>query len=167
MNFLLFDDAPCRAARANLLANGGFEIAGGGGGDVFASWTEVLGGPPPGAIADELVIVQAGAHAAKLTASLFTDTTLTSDAIAVTPGTGYTLTFWTRGLGVGPGRYAVWDATNAAWILAATSTAVPGVVYTQVTYAFTAPAGCLALQVVFLCPAAPGLVAYFDTAALS
>lgn len=43
------------------LSNGGFETVGGGGADVFASWTEVTSGSST--ITDETVIVNSGGHA--------------------------------------------------------------------------------------------------------
>lgn len=50
---------------AELLSNTGFETAGGGGADVFGSWTESKAGT--GTITDETVVVSSGSHAAKLT----------------------------------------------------------------------------------------------------
>ena len=49
----------------NLVANSGFEIAGGGGADVFANWFEYISGGS-GTISDETTIVYEGSHAAKL-----------------------------------------------------------------------------------------------------
>lgn len=47
-----------------LISNPGFETAGGGGADIFGSWTEYNGGT--GTVSDELVIINAGAHAVRL-----------------------------------------------------------------------------------------------------
>jgi hypothetical protein len=145
-----------------LLVNGGFETAGAGGADVFGTWAE---GASDGAIADEASLVHGGSHAVKLTAGAATNTRVYTSA-TVTPGVSYTLTFWTRGDGTRAGRYLIYDNTNAANIVATTSTGVTGTTYTQVSYTFTAPAGCTTVLVTLLCPATNGGIAYFDDVSL-
>ena len=54
-----------------LLSNPGFETAGGGGADVWGSWTESAG---DGALANEVAIVNSGSDAAKVTAGATTNT---------------------------------------------------------------------------------------------
>jgi hypothetical protein len=157
-----------------LIGNGGFETAGAGGADVFDVWTEAAG---TGAIADEGELVHGGSHAAKLTAGATANTTLrpsnasSLDAtgaglVGVFPGMRCTLSFWTRGDGANAGRYAVYDNSNGAYIRTTVSSGVTGTTYTRVSYSFTVPAGCYAVQVTLFCPAAEGGIAYFDDVSL-
>jgi len=138
--------------------NPGFETAGAGAPDFFASWTEVAG---DGAIADEGALVHSGAHAAKLTAGATANTELWQN-FTVTPGLTYRLSFWTRGDGTNGGRYRVYDVTHAADIISSTSTGVTGAVYTLVAVPFTAPAGCVTVRVYLRCPLLNGGICYFD-----
>ena len=68
-----------------LLSNGGFETAGGGGADVFGSWTEVAG---DGAIAQDAAIYLFGAKSCKLTSGVLKNTKVYQD-IVVVPSTPY------------------------------------------------------------------------------
>ena len=145
-----------------LLSNAGFETAGTGGADIFASWTETAG---DGAVADETGSKHAGAHAVKLTAGATSNTTV-YQAVTVRPGFTYDLTFYTRGDGTHDGKYSIYDATNAANIVAATDTGVTGTSYTLVTKQFTAPAGCVSVRITLGCPVENGGVAYFDDASV-
>jgi hypothetical protein len=159
------------AAALDLLDNGGFETAGAGGADIWACSTESAG---TGALADETVEVHAGgsAHAAKVTSGSSANTFVRQGTINfaaeiyVTPGTFLTFSFWTRGDGTNAGRYSIYDATNGVFIRTTVTTGVTGTTYTQVTYTFTVPATCYAIQLALLGPTANGGIAYFDDASL-
>jgi hypothetical protein len=84
----------------------------------------------------------------------------------VIPGQRYILRFWTRGDGTNAGRYLIWDATNADYIVTHTSTGVTGTTYTLVEREFVTPAGCVSVTIRFSCPATNTGIAYFDFASL-
>jgi hypothetical protein len=140
-----------------VMANGGFEILGGGGADVFASWTESVSGT--GTVADEGALVHSGSHACKLSAGTG-DARVRHDS-AVVANTLYNLSFWTRGDGVNAGKYAVWDATNAAWITTSTTTGITAASYSKFTTSFTAPAGCVSIEIYVIANVAASVI-YFD-----
>ena len=142
----------------NLLANGSFETAGAGGGDVFGSWVETAG---DGAIADEVTEVYSQAHAAKLTAGATANTKLDQNPTVIAE-TDYRLVFWTRGDGTHEGRYGIYDVTNAADIVAVTATGVTAEDYTEVVVDFTTPAGCTEIRIDLWCPSTNTGIAYFD-----
>src|SRR3972149_11511009 len=85
------------------ILNGGFETAGAGGADVWATWDETAG---DGALSNETTIVHGGSDAAKITAGS-TANTKVANTITVRPGIEYVLRFWTRGDGTYGGRYGV------------------------------------------------------------
>jgi hypothetical protein len=151
-------------AGADLAFYGGFETAGAGGADIWQGWGEAAG---DGALADETTLVHGGGHAAKLTSGASDNTRITNSLARVSPGRSYTLSFYTRGDGSNAGKYALFDATNTAWIQSLTSTGVTAETYTQVTLDFTAPAGCHEVIVYFWGPAANGGIAYFDDLAIT
>ena len=160
-----------RSVSLELLDDGDFETAGAGGADVFASWAETAG---TGAIEDEGTLVHGGDHAAKLTAGSSANTLIkasplpTNDGnIPVRPGTSCALTFWTRGDGTNAGRYQVYDVTNGAFIRTTVTTSITGTTYTLVTYTFTVPDGCYAVNINLVCPSANGGIAYFDDVSLT
>jgi hypothetical protein len=153
----------------DLLANGGFETAGAGGADVFAYTQESAG---DGAIADETSLVNGGSHACKLTAGASANTyirpfDIMGSFINVRPGDACTLSFWTRGDGTNQGRYSVYDFSNSAWIRSTVNTGVAGTTYTEVTYEFTAPAGCYGIYINLLCSTVNTGVCYFDDVTLT
>lgn len=141
-----------------LNLNTGFETAGGGGADVFANWIESAS---DGAIADELSIVQAGSHAAKLTAGASVNTLLYQD-VAVVPGGRYNLSLYSRGDGTYSGRYRIYDVTNTSDIQALISTGQTAATYAQLTRSFVAPPSCVSVRVYLYCPATNGGITYFD-----
>lgn len=141
------------------LLNGGFETPNGNG-DIWESWDDTAG---DGALANETVEKRTGNDAAKITAGASANT-YTKQAVAVVAAKRYIVTFWTRGDGTYAGRYKVRDATGAADILDLRSTGVAGATYTQVTAMFTAPSGCLSIELHLYCPATNGGIAYFDDA---
>lgn len=141
-----------------LITNGGFEKAGAGGADIWSGWVESAGN---GALEKETSIVHTGGSAAKITAGASANTTIQNPLTGIIPGQQYTLTFWTRGDGTNDGRYQVYDFSNSATIVQG-STGVTGTTYTQVTVNFTAPTGCVIVQIWFKSPLANGGIAYFD-----
>lgn len=145
-------------AGAEELVNGGFETAGGGGADIWGTWVETAG---DGALADEVVLVHGGAHAAKVTAGPTLNTKV-AETIAVVPGLAKTLLIWTAGDGVHAGRYRVYDVTHGADIVPVTSTGVVAAVYAQVPVTFSVPFGCTSIRLDLMCPATNGGIAYFD-----
>lgn len=147
---------------AEILGNTGFETAGGGGADVFGSWTEAAG---MGTITNEGTIVHGGSHACKFTAGASDDCRLYQDK-TVTPGRLYKIVMWTRGDGTNAGKYRVYDLTHSANIIVTTSTGVTGTSYTKVEVWFTAPIGCVSVRFYLWAPTAAGGVAYFDDVSL-
>jgi len=75
-----------------LLANGNFEIAGAGGADIWASWTENAG---TGTLTDITSDRKEGAHACEMLTGAGVDTYIYQD-VTVTAGQAYRLTFWSK-----------------------------------------------------------------------
>ena len=150
-------------AGPELLSNIGFETAGGGGDDIWASWTEDDG---DGALANETVFKNGGADACKMTAGATAATFVYQAAIPVIAGQQYTYSFYARGDGTNAGRYDVYDETNAAYITSLTSTGVTAATYALVDASFTVPAGCATIRVLLRCPEANGGICYFDDTTL-
>lgn len=148
---------------ANQLENPGFETAGGGGADVFGSWAETAG---DGTIVRDLAVFHAtspaGVASARLTSGATSNTVITQNQAGLTPGDTATLGFWTRGSGAVAGRYAVYDVTNAAYILGITSTGITAATFAFVFYQFVLPAGCTEVRIELRCPDTNGIAAYFD-----
>lgn len=142
------------------VVNPGFEIAGAGGADLFSGWTEATG---DGAIAATTTAGEfhAGATAVKLTAGA-TKNTAVAYNLTVVPGQTYNFSFFTRGDGTYAGRYNIYDISNSADIIAATTTGVTGTTYTLVSNSFTAPTNCITAQIVFYCATTAAGIAYFD-----
>lgn len=144
---------------SRVVPNSGFETAGALP-PVFLNWVQALG---DGTLVDEGVLVHSGSHAAKMTAGASANTAMRSGNISVTPGYSYTISFWTRGDGTYSGRYGIKDVTHSTWIIAdLTPTNITNTVYALFTNTFTAPAGCIAVQIWFECPSTNGGIAYFD-----
>lgn len=149
---------------AVTVENPGFETAGAGGADVFASWTETAG---DGAIADEGTLVNAGSHACKLTAGTTANTKVHQASITVIAGVRYTPKFHTRGDGTYAGQYGIYDVTNGADIVAIKTTGVTGTSFTLVSQSLTAPAGCTEIRIDLWCPSTNGGAAYYDTVSIN
>lgn len=141
--------------------NGYFETLGAGGADVFASWTETAGS---GEIAYETDYRASGAYSCKLT--YVTGEAYITHAVTVTASAECTLTFWTRGDDSVAGQYTIYDATNAADIVAKTSTGVTGTTWTKKSVTFDVPATCTSVGIYFHSPASAG-DAYFDDVKLT
>jgi hypothetical protein len=142
----------------NLVANSGFETAGGGGSDIFGSWIE---GVSDGAIADEMGSVHRGSHAAKLTAGTNRNTYLLQ-TVAVEESTNYRIKWWTKGDGSHDMRYGVSDATHGGSIIAATATGITAATWTEGYADFSTPAGCTSIYLYLYCPGTAAGYGYFD-----
>lgn len=148
-----------RNREPELIQNPSFEIAGAGGADVFANWTEVYG--LDGLVEDETVLVHSGSHAMKMTSSyLFADDC--TQEINVTPGQDYVLSFWTRGDGTAQGRYGVYDVNGGVAIIPLTATGVTGTTYTKVSANFKAPVANSLIRIIFDCSLIHQGVFYLD-----
>jgi hypothetical protein len=109
---------------SELVANPGFETAGGGGDDVFASWTE---DKQTGTISDEAVVIHGGTHACKILEGTSTSSVHVRQNLTVTLGGLYKISVWGQGDGTNGGYLqvdhsgspTVWDdvalATGAAY----------------------------------------------------
>ncbi len=128
------------------------------GAETFDDWTDTEG---DGTITNELTLFHDGAHAAKLVSGATSNTKI-AQAATVTASTVAQLTYWTRGDGTYAGRYAVYDVSNAAYIVPATSTGITDTTYTQNTHLITIPAGCTSARVELWCPATNTGIGYFD-----
>jgi len=142
----------------NLVSNPGFETAGGGGADVFANWNELTAGASQ--VVDEGAAVHAGSHAAKLI-STATDNSAVYKDITVVPGHRYLLGMWTRGDGTDHGRFYVYDASHAVFLIER-ATDVAGTTYVEVQAGFVAPAGCTTVQIGLKSPEYIAATVYFD-----
>lgn len=151
---LLLSSAP-----TDMILNGGFETAGGGGADVFASWTELAG---VGTITRDGTTYHGGSYSCKLTSGSSGDTYLYQN-IVVTSSSMARFEFWTRGDGTNAGRYQIYDVTHLNDIVSITSTGITGTTWTKVTVYFSIPSGCSSVRYYFHRPAATGgAYAYFD-----
>ena len=131
------------AEPSDIIDNGGFETAGGGGGDIFEDWTEFSAGL---GITDEGVIVHAGSHACKFT-NTDSNGPQIDQVIVVGEDHKMDLSFWSRGDGANPGQYEVYDNTNGTELLSGNTTL--DTTYTLTEEEFTTPAGCVSLRITF------------------
>lgn len=145
-------------ANDNLFANPGFEMAGGGGADIWANWTENAG---DGALANEGVVVHEGADACKQTTGVGLTIYVSNDWVSV-PNTTYRVRFWTRGDGANSGLYRVRDVTNAAYITDLVDTGITAAAYGMYEFTVTAPAGCVLMRLFLHGADVNGAVTYFD-----
>ena len=142
-----------------LISNGGFETAGGGGADVWANWTESANS---GTIENETGSVNSGSDAAKLTSGASDDTRINQD-ITVSAGSRYWLNFYSRvDSGDGAGRYTVYDVDNTTYLATLASTGASTTSYEIVEYIFTAPTGCSTIRIYLYASGTNTDVAYFD-----
>lgn len=147
-------------ANVPSILNGDFEIAGAGGADVFAGWTETAGS---GSVVDT---EDDGNHICALTAGATANTKVTNTS-AVVPGMGYIIQFKAAGDGTYSGRYAIYDVTNSAYIVGVTDTYVPGLTFITRRIPFTAPAACVSVRIELYCPTTDTGAAYFDDVVIS
>ena len=154
-------DIPAKGVlqQPELALNGGFEIAGGGGADVFAEWVETVS---DGAITADTTYIHSGAKSAKLTTGAGKDTLMKLD-VTVEPLKTYRISFWTAGDGTREGRYAVLDKTHGnANLIALVSTGIKNAIMTPFSNTFSTPAGCVTITVVVRCSTTVGRNVYFD-----
>lgn len=142
-----------------LLTNGSFETLGGGGADVWDTWSETAS---DGAIANETTNVYIGSNAAKLTAGSSTNTLITQ-TINVSAETRYKLDFYTRGDGTHSGRYKI-EEYDGSWsdLVALTDPEITGTDYTRVTRGVETSASVTQLRITLQCPDTDTGIAYFD-----
>lgn len=153
--------AKSNGALTELVVNGGFETAGGGGDDVFGTWTEAKGN---GTIAVETGAgnFHGGEKSAKLTTGADTAISI-YQAIVTIPGYTYTLSYWVKGDGsTNKSAYAVYDVTNSADIKVKTAITTATNTWQNITVSFTAPSGCVSTKITLHGAASAGAVAYFD-----
>lgn len=142
--------------------NHDFETAGGGGADVFGSWTEAAG---DGAIADGTTEAYRGSACLKITCGASNNTSIYSanvDVSGMAAAESCSVKFWTKGDGTNAGQFSVYDVTNTADITARVTTAVTANYWTQVTNTFAIPSGCNDLRIYFYPDTTSGDYAYFD-----
>lgn len=166
-----------------LLNGGDFEVGGTGGdfnggaevddgtSDTFdpvvgAAWTNVNVNDGNGDKVEATATKYAGNYAVMITKTLAAYVAVETPLsyVTVEPGKLYKFTFYTRGDGAIAGYYYLYDRTNSAYIISIVSTGVTGAVYTLVENYFTAPAGCVAIDLSFRVTDA-GTV-YFDSASI-
>lgn len=150
------------------VANGGFETAGTGGADVFDSWTEYAS---DGTITRSVETpVRSGTYHCRLIAGASVDTRV-YQLVSCSPGDIWIGRFWSRGYAgnVSRGRYAVWDQTNSAWIVAISNmnSVANDTTYVDTVFAFVVPAGCTQFSLMFYCPATNGDRVYIDDVVLT
>lgn len=147
----------------SVVGNHDFETAGGGGADVFGSWTESAG---DGAIADGgAAEAYRGSSCLKITCGASNNTSIYSadiDVSSLSNGDSYSIKFWTKGDGTNSGIYSIYDVTNTTYIAENQDTSVTANYWTQITYTNTLPTGCTNLRVYFKPGATSGDIAYFD-----
>jgi len=154
--------AKSNGALTELVTNGGFETAGGGGVDVFGTWTETAGN---GAIASEAGAgnFHGGAKSCKLTTGADGLVKVSQD-ITTIPGYTYAFTYWVKGDGaVHKVRHQIVDKTHSEDILPiASAVYTPTATFQQITVSFTAPAACVSTTIVIAGSATEGAICYVD-----
>jgi hypothetical protein len=75
---------------------------------------------------------------------------------------GWTITYWTKGDATYGGRYGIYDATNAADIVALTATGVTAATWAQQSVSFLQPFGCTSVRIRLMCPSTNTGACWFD-----
>lgn len=154
--------AKSNGALTELITNGGFETAGGGGADVFGTLVEAAGN---GAIASEAGAgnFHGGAKSAKLTTGADGLVKVSQDITTVALYT-YTFTYWVKGDGAtNKVRHQIIDKTHSTDILPiASAVYTPTATWQQITVSFQAPTGCVSTTIVIAGAAAAGAICYVD-----
>lgn len=157
---------------ADLVLNGGFETAGGGGADVFADWVE---SNTNGTVSQATAYVKAGTYSCALSIKTNTGGSFAQveQTIAVTAVTPYALKFWwfvhdrlgTMRDGV---QYRVWDATNSAVIKDWEIFKYTSEDFTEEIASFTTPTGCISIEIEFKTADASdsSIISYVDAVTL-
>lgn len=140
----------------NLIANNSFETAGGGGADVFASWTETAG---DGSIARTFGSAYVGSYRAVLTSGATLNTAIQQN-VAVTAGATYVLTFYF----IGVGRYQVTNVTAGGDIIPLSTFDPLGVSpdWKKGSVQFTVPGGCNTVGIILRCYSSAGSSLSYD-----
>ncbi len=148
-----------RGSYQQIILNGGFENHNG---ISFVNWSTTVGGSDT--ITLETVLAPVGARCVKIT-YVNNGTTYIHQTITVEAKTLYRLRFNTRGSGAVAGRYRLRDNSNAADIIAVTTTGITGTRWQTVELEFVTPANCTSITVYFYAPTSAASV-YFDNAFL-
>lgn len=121
------------------LLNGGFETAGGGGADIWGTWTEtnVTG---TGALADETSITNSGSHAAKMTTGASGMAGVRA-SIGLVPGRKYRIEFYARDDGNNATLTVESDQGNYGTAVSALTN-----VYTKYSFEFVANSGAVIIK---------------------
>lgn len=145
---------------AERVLNPGFETAGGGGADVFGSWTETAG---TGAIAQDAAVFHLGANSARLTAGATLNTTLQQN-INVVAGSTYAFSFWYRVTTANDAaRFEILNITAGGNVVDLTSTpATAATTWSLYTTYFTVPAGCVQVGVLLRCSGTNTRIIHYD-----
>lgn len=153
-------DAPVAygtTAGGNLVQNPGFETAGGGGGDVFANWTEDTDSGNA-VIVDETTTVRSGSHSCKIASKVLATGILSPTVdgavyqdITVEPLKVYKLSFWSRAseeYQYKQGRFGIYDVTNSEWISSEQDTyAFSDSGWENITAFFATRIACVAIRI--------------------
>jgi hypothetical protein len=145
----------------NLIVNGGFEIPGAGGADVFNTWLETPG--TGGTIAAETTIFHTGATSAKQICNSTTHSNyLRTAALTVVPGQPYLLTRYIYGDGTNDGKLGVYDVTHSAYIKNYLLNRVIANGFVRRDTMIIPPAGCTSIQLFIFAPPVVGGTVYTD-----
>jgi hypothetical protein len=136
-----------------LVLNPGFETLGGGGTDTFANWVEAWG---TGAVVDGTPYVHSGSRSCEFTAGYAPGPAPSAtQVIAVTALQTYRLIIWSMSSDAAPGipfppygEYAVYDVSNAAYIVPKTTIVQKAsLVWQKLAVEVKAPVGCVSLRI--------------------
>lgn len=128
----------------NLISNPSFEIAGGGGADVFASWTEDT--DTGNATITQDGSSHSGNASCKILSNVGGDVSgNVSQSFSVEEGESYELSFWSKtsdDFSSMQGRYAIYDVTNSDWIVPRTESYVfSQAAWVEAVHFFNIPTG--------------------------
>ncbi|MEI6462308.1 MAG: LamG-like jellyroll fold domain-containing protein [bacterium] len=99
----------------NLVDNGGMEVAGAGGADIWSGWTESTSGSST--LSDDTGTVHSGSHSAKIVVDGSNSAVSINQSFSTTVGNSYLLSFWVNGtagksMAVDIGGYSTNNATT-------------------------------------------------------
>lgn len=143
-----------------LCSNSSFEIAGAGGADVFQDWAEAAGS---GTIARSAAQQVLGSYSAALTDGGLSNVYI-SQYFTVNPADEMYLGVQCYGTGTLAGQYLIYDETNGANIVAATTTGQTAASWALLEVDFTVPANCKTVRIDLIAApvASGGVTVYFD-----
>jgi hypothetical protein len=145
----------------NLVLNGGFEIPGAGGADVFQSWSETAGS---GTVVSDTLLVYKGNKSCKFTSGGSANTVTTSNIITVIPGETYDIYVYSAGDGLHSGRVQLFDNTNSTGIRPYLDTEVLDSSYQKYEFIYNAPPSCNQFRLDLRCSTITGAIVWFDEA---